>query len=158
MRIEIKGRNVAVGDELRERIEKRFQKVAKQVSELALMELELSEEKNPSIKESQVAEATLHLKGVTLRAREASDNMVSAVNEVADELARQVKRHRDKRRRRREQRAGGRGRLAEPGEHLRDHQHAGRAALDHSHQATQASMSRSPCALATETRWRPSTT
>jgi putative sigma-54 modulation protein len=102
MRIEIKGRNVAVGNELRERIEKRFQKIANQVSELARMEVELSEERNPSIPDSQVAEVTLHLKGVTLRAREASDNMVKSINEVADDLARQVKRHRDKRRRRRE--------------------------------------------------------
>jgi putative sigma-54 modulation protein len=102
MRIEIKGRNVAVGDELRERIEKRFQKIAKQVSELAAAEVELSEERNPSIPESQVAEITLHLKGVTLRSRSASSNMVRSVNEASDDLARQVKRHRDKRRRRRE--------------------------------------------------------
>jgi putative sigma-54 modulation protein len=102
MRIEIKGRNVTVGDELRGRIERRFKKIAKQVSELAEMEIELSEERNPSIPQSQVAEATLRLKGVTLRAREASDNMVHSINEVADELTRQVKRHRDKRRKRRE--------------------------------------------------------
>jgi putative sigma-54 modulation protein len=102
MRIEIKGRNVMVGDELRERIEKRFLKIAKQVSELAEMEIELSEERNPSIPESQVAEATLRLKGVTLRAKERSDSMIRSINEVADELTRQVKRHRDKRRRRRE--------------------------------------------------------
>jgi putative sigma-54 modulation protein len=102
MRIEVKGRNVAVSDELRERIEKRFQKIAKQVSDLALAEVELSEERNPRVAQSQVAEVTLHLKGVTLRAREASDNMVRSINEVAEELARQVKRHRDKRRGRRQ--------------------------------------------------------
>jgi ribosome hibernation promoting factor len=102
MRIEVKGRNVAVGDELRQRIEKRLQKVAKQVSDLALAEVELSEERNPRVPRSQVAEITLHLKGVTLRARDASDNMVSSINEAADDLARQVKRHRDKRRGRRQ--------------------------------------------------------
>jgi putative sigma-54 modulation protein len=52
-----------------------------------------------------VAEATLHLKGVTLRAREASRDLKHSINLISDELARQVKRHRDKRRRRREQRA-----------------------------------------------------
>jgi putative sigma-54 modulation protein len=57
-----------------------------------------------------VAEATLYLKGVTLRAKDASRDSKHSINLVADELARQVKRHRDKRRRRREQRAG-----AEPG-------------------------------------------
>ena len=102
MRIEIKGRNVAVDAELRQRVEKKFGKVGKQVSELAEMEIALSEERNPSIRESQVAEATLHLKGVTLRAREASEDMVHSLNLVAEDLARQVKRHREKRRKRRE--------------------------------------------------------
>lgn len=102
MRIEIKGRNLAVGDDLRERIEKRFAKVARQVSPLARMEIELSEERNPSIRDSQVAEATLYLKGVTLRARDAAESMSHAINLVEEELSRQVKRHRDKRRGRRE--------------------------------------------------------
>jgi putative sigma-54 modulation protein len=102
MRIEVKGRNVAVGDELRRRIEKRLQKIARQVSDLAVAEVELFEERNPRVTDPQVAEITLHLKGVTLRAREASDSMVHSINAVADELARQVKRHRDKRRGRRE--------------------------------------------------------
>ena len=102
MRIEIKGRNVAIDDGLRERAERRFEKVARQVSELAHMELELFEERNPAIRESQVAEATLYLKGVTLRARDASEDMGHSINLVAEELARQVKRHRDKRRKRRQ--------------------------------------------------------
>jgi putative sigma-54 modulation protein len=102
MRIEVKGRNVTIDDELRERIEKRFAKVARQVSPLARMEVELKEERNPSIRASQVAEATLYLKGVTLRAREATESMQHSINVIAGELGRQVKRHRDKRRRRRE--------------------------------------------------------
>jgi putative sigma-54 modulation protein len=101
MRIEIKGRNVVVGDELKERIEKRCEKVARQVSPLAVMDVELSEERNPSIKDGQIAECTLRLKGVTLRSRSAATTMTHAVNEAADEMARQVKRHRDKRRDRR---------------------------------------------------------
>ena len=102
MRIEVKARHgVVVDDEIRARIEKRFEKVAKQVSELAELTVELSEERNPSIKESQIAEANLRVKGTTLRARETADNMAHAINEVADDLARQVKRHREKRRNRR---------------------------------------------------------
>jgi putative sigma-54 modulation protein len=105
MRIEVKGRNVAVTDEFRARVEKRFEKIARQVSDLARMEVELSEERNPAIKDSQVAEATLYLKGVTLRASDRSTSMGHAINEVADDIARQVKRHREKRRGRREARA-----------------------------------------------------
>ncbi len=105
MDIEVKGRNWAVTDEVRERIEKRFSKVGRQVSPLARLEVELRQERNPSIAESQIAEATLYLKGITLRTRAATRDMVRSVNGCADDLARQVKRHRDKRRNRREQRA-----------------------------------------------------
>ena len=102
MRIEVKGRNLTVSDELKERIHKRFHKVARQVSDLAWMEVELCEERNPSIRDSQVAEVTLYLKGVTLRAKERSDSMIHSINLLEEDLSRQVKRHRDKRRRRRE--------------------------------------------------------
>jgi ribosome hibernation promoting factor len=102
MRIEVKGRNVPVGDELRQRVDKKFAKVARQVSQLAEMEIELREERNPAIRDSQIVEATLHLKGVTLRARERSEDMTHSLNLVAEDLSRQVKRHRDKRRKRRE--------------------------------------------------------
>jgi putative sigma-54 modulation protein len=105
MRIDVKGRNLHVPDAIREHIEKRFGKVSRQVSELAHLEVELSEERNPAIADSQVAEATLHLKGVTLRARDASPDLVHSINLVSDELAVQVKRHRVKRRKRRESRA-----------------------------------------------------
>jgi len=106
MRIEVKGRNLQVTDELREVVARRFEKVDKQVSELATLEVELSEERNPANPDHMVAEATLHLKGVTLRAKNASRDSKHSINLVAEELARQVKRHRDKRRKRREQRAG----------------------------------------------------
>ena len=106
MRIEVKGRNLPVGDDLREHVAKRFRKVSRQVSELAELEVELCEERNPAIADSQVAEATLHLKGVTLRARDASPDIVRSINLCADSLSVQVKRHRDKRRKRREARAG----------------------------------------------------
>ncbi len=102
MQIEVKGRNVSVTDDLREHVERRFTKVGKQVSELALLEIELSHERNPSNPEAEVVEATLFLKGVTLRARDTSRDFKHAVNLCEEELARQVKRHRDKRRRRRE--------------------------------------------------------
>ena len=101
MRIEVKGRGIDVGEELRRHVERRFEKVARQVSPLAVMEVEVSAERNPSIRASQVAEATLFLKGTTLRARDASEGMAHAVNLVAEEIARQVKRHRVKRRGRR---------------------------------------------------------
>ena len=102
MQIDIKGRNVPVTDEIRTHTERRLNKVARQVSDLARLEIEIFKEPNPRVADCQVAEATLYLKGVTLRARDASPDMLHSLNLVVDELARQVKRHRDKRRHRRE--------------------------------------------------------
>lgn len=100
MRIEIRGRNVEVTDEYREHVLKRFQRVGRQVSELATLDIELLEERNPSISDSCVAEATLYLKGVTLRAREASPDMVHTIHELSEDIRRQVKKHREMRRKR----------------------------------------------------------
>lgn len=100
MRIEVRGKNVEVTDELREAVSQRFARVGNQVSELATLEVELREEKNPRIADRMVAEATLALKGVTLRAEEASPDMLHSIHEMAEDMRRQVKKHRDKRRKR----------------------------------------------------------
>ena len=100
MRIEVRGRNVEIDDELREHVLKRFRRVGRQVSELATLDVMVWEERNPAIADSQVAEATLRLKGVTLHAKEASPEMAHTIHELAEDIRRQVKKHREKRRKR----------------------------------------------------------
>ncbi|HEX5763097.1 MAG TPA: ribosome-associated translation inhibitor RaiA [Solirubrobacterales bacterium] len=100
MRIEVRGRNVEVDEELRSRVIDRFRRVGRQVSGLATLEVVVWEERNPSIADSQVAEATLRVKGVTLHAKERSPSMGHSVHELAEDIARQVKKHRDLRRKR----------------------------------------------------------
>jgi putative sigma-54 modulation protein len=103
MRIEVKGRNLQVTDDLRDYITRRFEKIEKQVSELAVLNLEVADENVPG--DPVAAEAVLNLKGTQLRAKEVSKDAKHAVNLAADNLERQVKRHRDKRRGRRDTRA-----------------------------------------------------
>jgi putative sigma-54 modulation protein len=100
VRIEVRGRNTEVTDEIRRHVEKRFARLGRQVSDLATLDVELTEERNPSISDRMVAEANLHLKGVTLRAREASPDMLHSIHALAEDIRRQVKRHREKRRKR----------------------------------------------------------
>jgi putative sigma-54 modulation protein len=100
VKIEVRGKNLEVTDELREAVVQRFQRVGKQVSEYATLEVELFEEKNPRISDRMVADATLGLKGVTLRAKEASPDMLHSIHELAEDIRRQVKKHREKRRKR----------------------------------------------------------
>lgn len=104
MRIEIRGRNVEVTDQLREHVEKRFRRIGNQVADQAVLDVQLSEERNPAISDNQIGEATLQLKGITVRAREASPDMMHTIHELAEDVRRQVKRHREKRRKRRQTR------------------------------------------------------
>jgi putative sigma-54 modulation protein len=100
MRIELQGRNVELTEELREAVTSRLRRVGRQVSELATLEVVLHEERNPAIRDRYVAEATLFLKGVTLRAHEASPEMLHSIHEMAEDIRRQVKKHREMRRKR----------------------------------------------------------
>jgi putative sigma-54 modulation protein len=97
MQLNVKGKNLEVSDSIRSYVERKLQKLDKRVHELTEVEIELAVEKNPSIAESQVAEATVHLKGQTLRAREAAYDMKAAIDELTDKLVRQVKDIHDKR-------------------------------------------------------------
>jgi putative sigma-54 modulation protein len=103
MQIEVKGRNLQVTDELREYVDRRFDKISKQVSEVATLDLEVADENVPG--DPVAAEAVLNLKGTQLRAKEVSKDAKHAINLVAENMERQVKRHRDKRRGRRESRS-----------------------------------------------------
>lgn len=104
MRIEIRGRHMDVTPELEDAIRKRFKRLARQVSNLATLDIELHEERNPRVSDKFVAEAILRLKGTTLRASEASPEMLHSIHELAEDMRRQVKRNRDLRRHRTESR------------------------------------------------------
>ena len=97
MQLHVKGKNLEVNDSIRSYVERKLQKLDRRVHDLTEVEIELAVEKNPSIAESQVAEATVHLKGRTLRARESARDMKAAIDELADKLTRQVKDLHDKR-------------------------------------------------------------
>ena len=97
MRLQVKGKNVEVSPTMREYTEKKLAKLAKQLAEQTQVEVELSELRNPSIAENHVAEATIFTKGPTLRAREASRDMRTSIDQLVDKLERQVKRYREMR-------------------------------------------------------------
>jgi putative sigma-54 modulation protein len=97
MQLHVKGKNLEVNDSIRSYAERKLRKLDRQLGESTRVEVELAVERNPSIAESQVAEATVWLKGRTLRAREASRDMKAAIDELADKLLRQIHDVRDKR-------------------------------------------------------------
>jgi putative sigma-54 modulation protein len=60
------------------------------------VELELIVEKNPSIANPNVAEATIYTRGPVIRAKESSTDMYASIDLVTDKLQRRVKKYHDK--------------------------------------------------------------
>ena len=98
MRLQVKGKNVEVTPSIREYAEAKLAKLDKQLAADTQVEVELSEEKNPSIPAHHVAEATIFTKGPTLRAHESARDIRASIDQLVDNLERQVKRYREKRR------------------------------------------------------------
>ena len=100
MQFHVKGRNLEVSAAIRSYAEEKLGKLERQLTD-PRVELELRLEKNPSIAANQIAEATVWLKGHTLRAREASRDMKASIDELAEKLSRQIHEERDKKLRKR---------------------------------------------------------
>jgi putative sigma-54 modulation protein len=98
MQLEVKGKNLDVSDSIRSYAEQKLEKLRKQLAEETIVHLELAVEKNPKIPESQVAEATIFVKGDVLRARDASRDMRQSIDGLTDKLMRELKTYREKRR------------------------------------------------------------
>src|SRR5437667_10961399 len=97
MELHVEGKNLDVSDAIRIYAERKLSKLDKQLRKLARVEVELTVEKKPSIAANQVAEATVWLKGHTLRARESTRDMKASIDELTEKLLRQIRDERDKR-------------------------------------------------------------
>ena len=93
MHFQVKGRNLEVSDAIRSYAQEKLGKLEKQLTDPRI-ELELALERNPSIAENHVAEATIWTDGPVLRAREASSDMRASIDQLVSKLERQVTRYR----------------------------------------------------------------
>src|ERR687886_1468641 len=97
MDILIKGRNIPVTEALERYAWEKVERVARFFDDersASRAEIELIHERNPSISEPEVAEATLFINGSVLKAREASEDMYASIDRMSDKLERQVRRYR----------------------------------------------------------------
>jgi putative sigma-54 modulation protein len=101
MQLHVKGKNLEVSDSIRSYAERKLAKLERQLHDGTRVEIELAVEKNPSVADSQVAEATVWLKGHTLHVREATRDMKASIDELTEKLLRQIHEERDKKVRRR---------------------------------------------------------
>lgn len=96
MEIIVKGRHIEVTDALRAYAEDKVGKITKYFDQIQKIEIEFTDEKNPSIVNSKTVEVTVFPKGPILRAKESSGDMYASIDMVVDKLDRQVKRFKNK--------------------------------------------------------------
>ena len=98
MRLQVRGKNVEISESIRSYAQQKLGRLERQLADPTRVELELEVERNPSIADNHVAEATVFTKGPVLRARERSSDMKASIDLLVDKLERQVKRYGAKRR------------------------------------------------------------
>ena len=99
MRLQVKAHNGTISDTVRAYAEKRLGKLGRRLYEGTVVEVTLSREHNPSIREDHAAEAVVFTKGPNIVARETAETYEAAIDRLVDKLERQARRYRDKRRR-----------------------------------------------------------
>ena len=97
MQLQVKAQHASVPDAVHGYAEKRFAKLARRLYEGTVVEVTLSRERNPSIRDDHVAEAVVLMKGPNVVAREAAPTYEAALDLLVDKLERQIERVRDKR-------------------------------------------------------------
>jgi len=97
MEVTVKGRNISVTEALERYAFEKVERISKFFDDehsVSRAEVEMIHERNPSISDSEVVEATLFIDGAVLKAREASEDMYASIDRMSDKLERQVKRYR----------------------------------------------------------------
>lgn len=90
MEIRVHTRHVDVPDDVRELAEEKVAALAKLLPPDAVADVEFSEERNPRIAQSKVAEVTIMARGHVLRARGSGTVFREAITQVARTMRTQV--------------------------------------------------------------------
>ena len=97
MRLQVKAHNGTINETVRAYAEKRLGKLDRRLHVDTAVELTLSRERNPSIRDDHSAEAVVYTKGRNIVARESAETYEAAIDQLVDKLERQIERYRDKR-------------------------------------------------------------
>jgi putative sigma-54 modulation protein len=96
--VQIQARDMTVTPHLRDYIEKKVSKLDRYLPTISEARMDLAEVKSArSAADRQVAQLTVHTRGVVLRAEERKDDIFAAVDAVLDKINRQIERYKGKR-------------------------------------------------------------
>jgi putative sigma-54 modulation protein len=98
MKLVIHGKNIEITNAIREYVHQKIEKAANHFQSLTTeIDVHLSVARNPRINPKQTAEVTIFANGTVIRAEESSESLYASVDLVANKIARQLRKYKEKR-------------------------------------------------------------
>jgi len=98
MKLVIQGKNLEITDAIHEYVQQKIAKAVNHFQQLTNeVDVHLSVARNPRINPKQTAEVTIYANGTVIRAQESSENLYASIDLVADKIARQLRKYKEKR-------------------------------------------------------------
>ena len=97
MKLLIQGNNIAVTESIHDYVEQKIQKAVKHFQNItSKVDVHLSVARNSRIERKHKAEVTVFANGTVIRAQEGSENLYASIDMVADKIARQLRKYKEK--------------------------------------------------------------
>jgi putative sigma-54 modulation protein len=98
MKLVIQGKNIEITDAIRDYVHEKIEKAVSHYQNLTTeVDVHLSVAKNPRITTKQMAEVTIYANGAVIRAQEGSETLYASIDMVADKIARQLRKYKERR-------------------------------------------------------------
>ncbi len=98
MKLVIQGKNIEITDAIREYVHQKIEKAVSHFQHITMeVDVNLSVARNPRINTNQSAEVTIYANGTVIRAQESSESLYASIDLVADKIARQLRKYKEKR-------------------------------------------------------------
>jgi putative sigma-54 modulation protein len=98
MKLVVQGKNLEITEAIHEYVHQKITKAVNHYQQLTNeVDVHLSVARNPRINPKQTAEVTIYANGTVIRAQESSENLYASIDLVADKIARQLRKFKDKR-------------------------------------------------------------
>jgi putative sigma-54 modulation protein len=98
MKLVIHGKNIEITTAIHDYVHQKIEKAASHFQNiLTEIDVHLSVARNPRVTPKQTAEVTIYVNGSVIRAEESSENLYASIDLVADKIARQLRKFKEKR-------------------------------------------------------------
>jgi putative sigma-54 modulation protein len=97
MKLLIQGNNITVTEAIHDYVEEKLEKAVKHFQSITTkVDVHLSVARNARINDKHKAEVTVYANGTIIRAQEGSENLYASIDMVADKIARQLRKYKEK--------------------------------------------------------------